>query len=155
MDTSARAPLHASPDDALAQLETRLRKAGFDAARPDVAIAWKVFREFGALPVEVHDDSFIFECGVYDDREGTPRFMWSLKRQFAHEPYEGRQIVEHLQLNCYFALESGDAARDTVESSYDHASLAAFWTHLESLATFQQGLRRGVPVGFELFQEEV
>ena len=50
-------------NEALPDLESRLAKAGFDAARPDLALAWRTFREFGAQPVEVHDDSFLFESG--------------------------------------------------------------------------------------------
>lgn len=142
-------------DEALNDLETRLAKAGVDADHPDVVLVAKAFREFSAAPVEVHDDSLIFECGLFDDREGVPRWMWSLKRQFAHEPYDDQQIVEHLQLNCYFALEAGTAAPSVVESSYDHASSDAFWSLVESLPAFQQGLTRGAPVGFEVFQEEV
>ena len=142
-------------NEALPDLESRLAKAGFDAARPDLALAWRTFREFGAQPVEVHDDSFLFESGPCDDRDGVRRFMWSLRRQFAHEPYDERQIVEHLQLNCFFALEDRDGERDTLESSYDHPSLDAFWAHLDTLPAFRQAFARGVPVGFELFQEEV
>lgn len=142
-------------NEALPDLEARLTKAGFDETRPDVALAWKVFREFGAQPVEVFDDSFVFESGPYDDRDGVRRFLWSLRRQFAHEPYDDRQIVEHLQLNCLFKLEDGDAVRDTLESSYDHPSPDAFWAHLDAQPAFRQGFSRGVPVGFELFQEEV
>lgn len=141
-------------DDALVGLETCLERAGFDAHTPDVALALRAFREFAAMPVEVHDDSFIFECGVFDDREGDPRFMWSLRRQFAHEPYDGNQIVEHLQLNCYFALEDGDTKRSTLESSYDHSSVEAFWTHVGALPSFDAGLSRGQPLSFEVFQQE-
>lgn len=144
-----------SASEALSHLEMRLREEGFDTERPDVSVAWKVFRGFAAVPVEVAEDAFLFECGVYDDRDGVPRFMWSLKRQFTHESDGEHETMEHLHLTFYFPVQDGDAERDAIEWSYDHASLAEFWAHLESAPVFEEGLTRRSPVGFEVFQEEV
>ena len=144
-----------SVNEALPHLETSLRQEGFDAARPDVAVAWRAFRAFGAVPVEVAEDAFLFECGVYDDRDGAPRFMWSLKRQFTHESDGEYSTMEHLHLTFYFPVQDGDGERDAIVWSHDHSSLAEFWAHLEALPHFREGLTRGAPVGSEVFQEEV
>lgn len=144
-----------SVNEALSHLEASLRQESFDAKRPDVGVAWSAFRAFGAMPVEVAEDAFLFECGVYDDRDGAPRFMWSLKRQFTHESDSENPTMEHLHLTFYFPVQDGDVERDAIEWSHDHASLAEFWAHLESLPQFKEGLTRSSPVGFEVFQEEV
>lgn len=97
-------PAHAKLD-----LERRLQDAGFRFDAPDLALAWKAFREHLAVPVEGVRDFVLADSGVFefDFQPFRPAFIIDLCRQFGYfdddDEFEG---YEQLHLILYYSPSS-------------------------------------------------
>lgn len=131
-----------------------LHQAGFSGQQPDALLAWRVFQEFAAVPVDCADDALLFQCGVHDFT-GRARFHFGFVRQFTFE--EDGEYDHMEQLDCSLLFEP-DAELHRLETnlwSYDFGSFQAFFSAVEDLPEFHGALRGRSPVGMELFHTEV
>src|SRR5262245_25733330 len=76
-------------------LRCHLLDAGFDFDRPDPTLAWEVFKNFAAEPVECHDSYLFWEAA-----DGYFDFV----REFEHSTE--RDAVWYEQLTIHFTNES-------------------------------------------------
>lgn len=142
------------PSEAEPHYRRMLHEAGFSEQRPDALLAWRVFREFAAVPVECADDALLFQCGVYR-LTGRERFHFGFVRQFTFE--EDGEYDHMEQLDCTILFEP-DAELRQLETnlwSYDFDTVEAFFAAVEALPEFGTPLRGRSAVGMELFQSEV
>jgi hypothetical protein len=112
-----------------------LAAAGFDQNRPDPSIAWRVFREFAALPVSAADDTLLFQCGTYDFT-GHEQFHWNLTRQFSFEEEGEYAGMEQLQLTVLYEPAPELRPLEVSLWSSDCGSLEEFFTEVEALPGF-------------------
>jgi len=142
-----------APEAALPHFTRMLDAAGFDRNRPDPSVAWRVFREFAAVPVSAADDALLFQCGTYDFT-GREQFHWNLTRQFSLEEEGEYAGMEQLQLTVLYEPASELRPLDTDLWSSDFGSLEDFFSAVEALPGFSAPLAHP-PTGSELFYEQV
>jgi hypothetical protein len=70
-----------------------LALAGCDADRPDANLAWRVFTEFAAIPVDCADVALLSYAGTHSFT-GRPRFELGFIHQFTHEEDGGYDGME-------------------------------------------------------------
>lgn len=131
-----------------------LYEAGFSGQQPDALLAWRVFQEFAAVPVDCAEDALLFQCGVYNFT-GRELFHCGFVRQFTFE--EDGEYDHMEQLDCSILFES-DAELHQLKTnlwSYDFDSFQAFFSGVEALREFSVALHGRSPVGAELFHTAV
>ncbi|HEX8211939.1 MAG TPA: hypothetical protein VF584_17315 [Longimicrobium sp.] len=142
-----------APGATLAHFARMLDAAGFDRNRPDPSIAWRVFREFAAVPVSAADDTLLFQCGTYDFT-GREQFHWNLTRQFSIEEDGEHAGMEQLQLTVLYEPASELRPLEVSLWSSDCGSLEEFFAEVEALPGFSAPGAHP-PTGSELFYEQV
>jgi hypothetical protein len=83
-----------------AAMRRRLIAAGFDFNRPDLALAWTVFKRFASEPVECHDSYLFWEAS-----EDYFDFVREFRHYSEDSEYEG---VWHEQLTIHFIRSTAD-----------------------------------------------
>lgn len=130
-----------------------LDAAGFNENRPDPNLAWRVFREFAAVPVIAADDALLFQCGTYDFT-GREQFHWNLTRQFSLEEEGEYAGMEQLQLTVLYEPAAELRPLEASVWSSDFESLEEFFAEVEALPEFSASLAHTL-TGIELFHEPV
>lgn len=140
--------------EAQSEFERRLAAAGFRGDAPDPLLAWRVFREFAAVPFGAADDRLLFQCGVFTF-SGPELFELDFTRQFAHEIDGEYDHMEQLQCTFYFTPEPDLRPLSTSLWSSEAESLNAFFTQVEALPEFQVPITRYRPLRVRVTQEGV
>ena len=140
--------------ETLSRFDRMLADAGFDRLRPDPAVAWRVFKEFSAVPVAAATDGLLFQCGTYDFT-GELLFECDFTRQFTHE--EDGEYVSMEQLSCtvYFRPADELASLKAELWSFAFDSPEAYFAAVESLPEFRSALVASSPLRAGTRQEEV
>lgn len=141
-------------DQAELRLATLLAEHGFDADRPDVALAIRALRVFAAEPVDAAGDALLFQTGVFPNI-GEPDFQLDFTRQFEIETDGEYDGMQQLHLTFYFAATPELAALQTTLWSCDCDSIDDFFARVETLPEYRTPLGGYRPLRFEMFQEEV
>lgn len=131
-----------------------LHAAGFSEQQPDALLAWRVFQEFAAVPVDCADDALLFQCGVYGNT-GHPLFQFGFVRQFTFEEDGEYDHMEQLDCSIHFEPDAELQRLETNLWSYDFDSFRAFFACVEALPEFSAAIRGRSPVGMELYHTEV
>ena len=129
-----------------------LAEASFDEARPDPRLAWRVFRRFGAVPVECAEDGLMFQCGVYGST-GRESFHFDFLRHLGWDEGGVRRIA-HLHCRFHYEPDAGLREMDTMRWSFGFARLDGFFAGVERLPEFRAPLGR-TPVRVQIFCEDV
>ena len=140
--------------ETLATLQSMLRKAGFNAAKPDPALAWRTFKEFALVPVDCASDGLLFETGVFKTT-GAPQFHFSFTRQFTHDEEGEYSGMEQLGCAFLYAPDHELSQLKTSLWSFDSPSLDAYFSQVEALPEFRVPLARFTPISADISQEEV
>jgi hypothetical protein len=120
------------PVKAKSALNTRLKSAGFDATNPSPTVAWSVFKELYAEPLE-EPNGVLFESGTYN-LTGQRRFHLAFTRQF-----EVPGSDEPAQLRCEFTRDpsaSTESFRSTMWS-FEFTTPAAYFAAVEASPAFR------------------
>jgi hypothetical protein len=126
-------------DEAAERLRALLLDAGFDATRPNPALAWEAFKRFAAEPVDAHTTDFWFEAADGDSTENSPAYF-DFVRMFMHYPEEGaewgEQITAHFTAppSVRLGLQAGSVQAEDV------ADLASWFGAVEASPSFQAGM---------------
>ena len=134
--------------------EAMLRKAGFDAGRPDLKTVWHVFTDFLRMEVDCAEDICFFECGV-NDFSGESLFYLDLVRQFEIEEEGEYDHTEQVHFEAQFKPES---ELESIEESFwsnDYDSVDEFIREVEELPEFKALMEKYVPLKVEIYQEEI
>ncbi|MCI0461496.1 MAG: hypothetical protein L0Z62_31480 [Gemmataceae bacterium] len=124
--------------DRLVQL---LRDSGFNFAHPNPALAWEVFKQFSAEPVECDDDYLFFEAADGDKKHG-----WGGYFDFVREyrmPLPGDDAATwYEQLTAHFTNELPDELRIQPVSLHSphFPDRDSFFRAVEQLPAFRKGL---------------
>jgi|1186.fasta_scaffold482032_2 hypothetical protein len=106
-------------DTALPELRRRLSDVGFDEDAPDVALFWRVLRDWATVPVEGMDperdaDMLLYECSLdlkpADAYHAGPAFFVGFTRQFSFEDEQG-EYAGMAQLHATLVYEVHDDFR--------------------------------------------
>ena len=165
-----------TPEGALAELQSRLDAAGFDAAAPRLAVLWPVFRDWAAVPVEGMDpandaDLLLFESALSlhapSEHLPAPGFDLSLTRQFSYEDERGDYAgMSQLSADFHFAVDDDfHAVSRAADWSDDYRPADQLWgaggphaaewaAAVEATASFQAALRHE-PLGVRVFHTPV
>lgn len=117
-------------DDYEAATRHRLLQAGFDFPKPDLALAWSVFKRFAAEPVECSDSYLFWEAA---------NSYFDFVREFEHHLEDA---VWYEQLTISFTCSPPDslAVQPVVVHSVNYANYEAFFQAVEKRPEFQKGL---------------
>ena len=140
--------------DCQTALSQMLADAKLVPDRLDPWQAWKVFKAFMQQPVECEGDAASFQCSVDQDENGEDHFFVQFIRQCSATE-DGEDIpVVGIGIEFAFAAERFAATDDHQVWSYDHGSLAAFASQVESLPEFQAAMNEQ-PLRSEIWMREV
>jgi len=140
--------------EALDQFDRMLTIAGFDSERPDALLAWRVFKEFAAIPVECADDALLFQVGTYSFT-GQRLFHLDFTRQFTHEEDGEYAGMEQLHCTVYYApAPELDALQGDLWSEQG-GPLQEFFARVEAMPEFEIPTQSHSPVRAEIDQENV
>ena len=128
-------------EEAEVHLRTMLLDAGFDFTRPDVALAWEVFKQFAVVPVESGSDRegevIWFEAYGGDSERGR-RGYFEFVRLFSQ--FTEADAIRHGMITLHFECEPEAylGLWDIIPA--DMADLPAFYRAVESSQQFRAGL---------------
>jgi hypothetical protein len=117
-------------DDYEAAFRHRLLDAGFDFQKPDLALAWAVFKSFAAEPVE-SDESYLFWETGHDYFDFVREFKQDSARAVWFE-----QLTVHFTRSAPHRL----AVEPVVVSSHNYPNYAAFFQAVEQRPEFDNAL---------------
>jgi hypothetical protein len=128
-------------DEAEAHLRQMLLDAGFDATRPDPALAWEVFKRFVVVPVNSGGgrecEEVWFEAGDGDPANDSPGYF-DYVRMF--NQYTENDAVWHEMITATFhcPTEVQLGLRGTIHADLD--DLPAWFQAVEASDSFRAGL---------------
>jgi hypothetical protein len=126
-------------DEAADRFRRLLHEAGFNPARPNVAVAWQAFKRFAAEPVDDQTTELWFEAADGDPAEGFPAYF-DFVRMVMHYPDDGAEWGE--QITARFTAPPGvwlGLRGDSVQAE-DVADLATWFEAVEASPSFKAGL---------------
>ena len=129
-----------APQEAEHELENLLAAAGFDFACPDPALAWSVFKDFSAVPVEGVDNGFLWQLGCYDFT-GKKLCYLDFVRQFTF--YDEGEYDHMEQLHIEFTGEPSPELLPLERNkwAFDYPTLADYFQDVEKFPEFQTALK--------------
>jgi hypothetical protein len=126
-------------DQAADRLRQLLTDAGFNADRPDPAVAWAMFKRFAAEPVDMQTTELWFEAADGDPATDSPAYF-DFVRMFMHYPDDGAEWGE--QITAHFTAPPGvqPGLRGRSVQAADVSDLAAWFAAVEALPAFRAGV---------------
>ena len=140
--------------DAKNTIENMFLERKFNSNNLNPIIVWESVKEFATIEVDCEDDSFLFQCGTFDFT-GEEMFYWDIVRQFSVMEDGEYDHMEQLHIAVLYKPNDKLNSLSTEQWSYDFDSKEDFFKEVESLDEFQIPVKEHIPVGFELYQEEV
>jgi hypothetical protein len=126
-------------DEAADRLRQLLRDAGFDAARPDPAVAWQAFKHFASEPVDAATTELWFEAADGDPASGSPAYF-DFVRMFMHYPDDGAEWGEQITAHFTASASVRLGLRGRSVQAEDTVDLPAWFKAVEASSSFKAGI---------------
>jgi hypothetical protein len=126
-------------EEAADRLWQLLHDAGFDAARPDPALAWVAFKRFATEPVDALTTELWFEAAGGDPAAGSP-VSFDFVRLFRHYPEDGAEWGEQITARFTAPPEVRLGLAGGSIQAEDLTDLPSWFKAVEASPPFQAGL---------------
>lgn len=128
-----------STEDLERCLREMLDAVGIRPDHPEVALVWRVFKEFAKIPIDGHlRDDCAFQCAITTSCEEEERivFVVAFLRQISFESEGEYTGMMHVACELEYSPDAKLASFDAMVWSYSFPDLDSFFRHVEDMPEF-------------------